>query len=332
MIKKYPNDNEAIEVYNERYYNAVQGLWNRQIELINRSFAKTLFLGECMPCFSPDFGPDQYAAFFGAKLKFSEDSKSTNWADPIIEDWEKSLPLVFDDKNPTYQQLLEYTCKLAEDSRCKYLVGHIDKHSNADTLSALRGSERFCMDLYDFPEGIGKAMQDVRKAYKKIWDDIYKAGNMGGERGCCHYGIWHEKCFSVVQCDAICMIGKEHFREYVLPAIEEEVSYSEATYFHLDGTGALRHLDDILSIKNLGILQWQPGDGQKANFLWLDVLKKAQSAGKSVIVFGNAERKLDFESLKPIYKELDPAKAIYCLSVQTIEEYETIIKWMKANT
>jgi hypothetical protein len=319
--------------YNEHYYNAVNGLWEKQFRNIQAWLDNYEFAGEFMPCFAPDLGPDQWAAFFGAELKFSPNSRHTNWVDPIIGDWSKSLPLVFNEDNPTFRKLLKYIGAMAADAEGKYLVEPLDSHSNADTLSALRGATNFCMDLYDCPDEVERAMMDVRKAYKPVWDAVYQAGRMGGERGCCKYGLWHERDFAVVQCDMICLIGKEHFRKYVLPALEEEISYHESTYFHLDGVGALQHLDDILAIPKLGVLQWQPGAGQKANFLWLDILKKAQRAGKSVIVFGNGETNLDLDAIKSIHKELDPAKTIYAyLQVKTRAEYETAVQWLERNT
>jgi len=62
------------------------------------------------------------------------------------------------------------------------LVEQIDAHSNADALSALRGAERFMMDLYDCQELVAREMADIRRSYRPVLDAVAKAGRMGGAR------------------------------------------------------------------------------------------------------------------------------------------------------
>ncbi len=320
---------DVADVYGRRYYHAVNGLWEQQLALIDRWLEQVCFPGDMIPYFSPDFGPDQWAAFYGAKLQFSDESLMTNWVDPIVNDWNSVLPLTFDPQNPTLRKILEYADCLARHGDGRYLVGQIDAHSNADALSALRGPERFMMDLYDCPELIERAMRDVRRSYQPVHAALVKAGRMCSGRGFVLYGVWHEKSFQVVQSDVICMMGQEHFRRWVLPALEEEIACHDRVYFHLDGPGALRHLDDILGIPGYWILQWQPGDGQKPNWQWLDILKKAQAAGKAVHVFGPG---LNLEAMKAVHRELDPARVVYSPDVPSEAEARMLVEWLARNT
>ncbi|MCM8814721.1 MAG: hypothetical protein NC931_01860 [Candidatus Omnitrophica bacterium] len=317
-----------------RYYRAYNGLWNEQIELFNQWAEQVEFLGECIPSLSPDFGPDQFATFYGAKLKFSEQSKHTNWVEPIIDDWDKFLPLKFNPENETFQKLTQYTQLIAKDANGKYLVSDIDKHSNIDTLLALRGAERLCTDFYDNPAAIDQAINCLKKDFPVISDLLYRAGidnNGSGTTVSWTGGYYSEKKFGVVQADFICMMSPEMFRKYVMPALEEEIEYYDHSYFHLDGPGALKHLDDILSIKKLGILQWQPGEGEKPNFQWLDILKKVQKAKKAVCVFGNSNGILTPEIVKQLHKELDPARTIYHVYIENRKEFEELSKWLEKN-
>ena len=57
-----------------------------------------------------------------------------------------------------WKGMLALSRLLAGHSRGRYLVSVADLHSNMDTLLALRGSERLCMDFYDVPEKIETAM------------------------------------------------------------------------------------------------------------------------------------------------------------------------------
>jgi hypothetical protein len=279
--------------------------------------------------FPPDYGPDQWAAFFGnGKFRFSENNLSTNWVDPEINDWAQALPLKINQGNEALKNVLKYADFLAQNGKGQFLVSQIDAHSNADALSALRGTERFLMDFYDCPDMIERAMKDVRASYVPVHEMIMKAGQMGGERGYGHYGFWSDKPFQVIQSDVICMLGHEHFKQFVYPALLEEFSYFTNRYFHLDGPGALKHLDDILTIPGYWILQWQSGDGQKPNWQWTDILKKAQAAGKAVHVFGEG---LNLDAIKSLNRELDPVRTVYCPDVRSKAEAMEIVYWLEKN-
>jgi len=84
----------------------------------------------------------------------------------------------------------------------------------------------------DCPELIEQAMPDVRRSHKSVHEALANAGRMGGDRGQTHYGFWHPRSFQVVQSDVICMMGLEHFRRFVMPALEEEFACHEGVYFH----------------------------------------------------------------------------------------------------
>lgn len=319
---------DVVNLGATRYFHGVHGLWEERGSGIDRWLDQMCFPGDMVPCISPDLGPDQWAAFFGAELEFSEDSKATNWVDPVIEDWASALPLRLDPENAAYRRMLEYAAFLARHGDGRYLVGQIDAHSNADALSALRGPENFMMDLVDCPEWVERAMADMRGSYGPVHDALSRAGRMGGERGFTHYGFWHPRSFQVVQADVICMMGPEPFRRFVLPALEEEMACHEGVYFHLDGPGALRHLDDILGLPGMWILQWQPGAGQQPNWQWTDVLEKAQRAGKAVHVFGSG---LNLDTLPDVHRRLDPARVVYSPDVKSEEAAVRILDWLSAH-
>ncbi len=314
--------------YKKSYRNACDGLWEEELELINRWLDAAAFPGDMIPMFTPDLGPDQWAAFFGGELKFSGNSSHTNWVDPIVDDWESFLPLRFDPSNETFRKMTAYAEFLAERGEGRFLVSHIDAHSNADALSALRGPERFMMDFYDFPELLDRAMKDIRASYIPVHEAVASAGRMG-ERGHGHNGIWHPEGFQIVQSDVICMLSPEHFRRYVLPALREEIYYHKNIYFHLDGPGALKHLDEILAIPGYWILQFVPGAGERPNWQWVEVLEKAQNAGKAVHVFGEG---LGMDQIKNINSSLDPARVVYTPSLESESEVRRLCRWLENNT
>jgi hypothetical protein len=312
----------------ERYLRAVHGRHREQMDLIDRWLESTIFLAEAIPYFMPDYGPDQFAAFLGGKLVFSEESGDTNWIEPWVDDWDAVLPLELDESNPTWRGVLEYSRLLADHARGRYLVAVCDLHSNMDTLLAMRGSERLCMDLYDCPDRIEAAMLDVRKLYRPVYEALYEAGGMNAQTGSTGWTpFWTRGRFATIQCDFLCMVSPEFSRKLIIPALEEEASFLDRCVLHFDGPGALPHLDDVLAIDAIDAVQWVPGAGQKPMHEWTDVLLRCQKAGKGLQIYGVGP-----EQVKALHKILSPEKVAYCVGVESEDEARELTDWLEKNT
>ncbi|MBN1669694.1 MAG: hypothetical protein JXR37_01595 [Kiritimatiellae bacterium] len=313
---------------NLKYYNALTRNFDAQLEALDAWVEGTEFLAESIPFFDPDHGPDQFAAFCGTSLKFSEASPNTTWVEPVVERWEDFLPIELDRDSPVWKGVMEYASVLARHGRGRYLVGMCDLHSNADALSALRGPERLCMDLYDCPDLVEQAMRQVRALFQPVYDAIYEAGAMNGETGSVGWTpFWCEGKFATIQCDFICMVSPEMARRFIIPALDEEASFLDHCVYHLDGPGALPHLDDILAIEGIDVIQWVSGAGQAPMHEWIDVLRKCQQAGKGLQIYG-----VNGETLKRLHKELRPEGVVYCIGAKTREDVEETCRWLERNT
>jgi len=309
------------------YSRTLTGQWDEQFHRIDRWLENTLFPAETVPYCSGDFGPDQFAAYLGATLKFSPASPNTNWVDPVIEDWD-NFPIRLDPANPIWQRHLEFLRRMAAHARGRYLVGICDLHSNGDALSALRHGERLCLDFYDHPAQVGRAMRAVRKLYPPIYNGLYEASGCTADTGSIGWTpFWSDGRFATIQCDFICMISPDVFREHIRPALEEEAAFLDHCVFHLDGPGALPHLDDILAIKDIDVIQWVSGAGQKPMWQWLDVLKKCQAAGKGLQLYD-----LTCEQAQQLHRELDPVGLVYCVNARSLAEVEAFCRWLEQNS
>jgi hypothetical protein len=78
------------------------------------------------------------------------------------------------------------------------------------------------------------------------------------------------------------MISKAMFDDMFLPGLRNECAHTRASIYHLDGPGALHHLDSLLGIPELNAIQWVYGAGKGPATRWLDVYRKCQAAGKSI--------------------------------------------------
>jgi hypothetical protein len=322
---------ESDPILGLRYYHAVTGLTGKWLDAFDAHFDNHVYAAEALPYLAPDFGPDQFAAILGAPLKFDEASKGTNWVEPIVEDWAEFLPKIkvsADDK--TWSGMLDLARMIARKAKGKYLVGVCDLHSNADTLSALRTPERLCMDFYDFPELVEEAMLAVRKMYRPVYETLYEASGMSRETGSCGWApFWSEGRFATIQCDFICMVSPEISRKYIIPALEEEAVFLDNCVLHFDGPGALPHLDDVLAIKDIDVIQWVPGAGQPKMWepAWRDVLRRCQKAGKGLQIYD-----ITIEQAKTLHRELEPNGLLYCVSASTLKEVEDFCGWLEKNS
>lgn len=311
-----------------RYRAAIEGRWDEYLERVDQWLAGTLFLAESVPSHAPDFGPDQFAAFFGGDFKLSEDSGGTSWVPAFVDDWESVLPLVLDENNKWWQRILAYSRRIREHAAGRYLVGVCDLHSNADALLAMRAGERLCMDFIETPDLVERAMHDVRAAYAPIYNGLYEAGGMSRETGTTGWTpFWCEGRFATIQCDFICMVSPEMARRTIIPALEEEAGFLDHCVYHLDGPGALPHLDDILGIEAIDTMQWVSGAGQPPMHTWTDVLLRCQRAGKGLQIYG-----LTCDEAREVHRLLDPRGVVYSVNAGAREEVEEFCKWLERHT
>lgn len=284
------------------------------------------FGGEAVPAFMPNFGPDQFAAFFGSQLAYSSESSDTTWAVPSIENW-AAADICFDSpRGQWWDRMLEFLSAIADVGRFRFLAAVPDIHSNLDCLAAMRGPQRLCEDLIDAPEAVDRAMRNVRRAFPTVYDAIYAAGEMEASGTTSWLPYYCDGRFSVLQCDFICMISPSHFRRWALPALEEEAAFLDHSVYHLDGPDALVHLDDILSIKAVDGIQWVPGEGNPPPIEWPDLLRRIQSAGKGLYLGASPEQ------VKVFHRMLRPERVFYDVWGASQSEGEELLTWLVANT
>ena len=286
--------------------------------------AATYFAGEAMPSIDVWFGPDQFAAFLGAKLSYAEDDE-TSWTTPCVTDW-RAVELKLDETpGGAWMELLDFARTAAQQGEGKFLVSTLDMHTNLDALRGLRGTQELCFDLVDYPNEVDRAMRQVRALYAPVYEAVYAAGDM--QRGTTSWlPSYCDQRFAVVECDVICLLGPRHARRFVLPAIAEEAAYLDHCIFHLDGPAALKHLDDILAIPDIDAIQWVPGDGQPRSVEWMNVLQKIQAAGKGLW--------LDWtiDEIHQHYRDLRPEGLCFYLTPASPEEADELLEWLKLQT
>lgn len=281
------------------------------VKKAKENMKNTYYGGEAFPVINPNLGPDILGGICGCEIAFGEE---TSWALHHVKDWAALPPIQFQEKNRWWQRIKEMTEYIVQEARSDYLVGMTDLHPGTDGLVSLRGPAELCMDLMDIPEAINPRIGEIFEVYKQVFERLNSIIK-SGQDGCTNWmGIWHpEKEWYVTSSDFSCLISEEDFEKFVIPGLLDEISYLPASIYHLDGPGALRHLDRLLRIEKLKGIQWVYGSGQPSARYWIPILQKIQQAGKCIQV--NCEK----EDLIPVCEALKP-EGVHLVSYASTEE------------
>jgi hypothetical protein len=269
-----------------------------QVALTNAKMANTDFTGDNLPVALPLLGPEVFASFYGCPLHFSD--HDTSWSDPILHDWDKAGRLHLDWDNFYLKKITALTDALLEAGKGKWITGMTDWHVGADGLAALRDPQRLAMDMIEHPEEVKSLLARLAADYFEVYDFFYDRLHAAGLPITSWTPLLADGKYYILQNDFSIMVSKAMYDEFFLEGIRRECQFLDRSIYHLDGPGALRHLDSILSIPELDALQWVPGDGNKGFHRWVWVYQKAQKAGKGVEVICHiSEIDLVMQTLDP---------------------------------
>jgi len=281
-------------------YASIKDRWldsERAAEEAVHHVMNTEYLGDALPLAWPNLGPEVFSSFFGCELEFSE---TTSWSVPILEDWAEIDKLRFSTDSFYWKKLVEMTDALLEAGRGRFYTGITDIHPGGDAIAAFRDPLKLNLDMIEARDKIKALLDYVNRVYREVFDFFYNKLTDSGQACTTWAGIVSTKKWYVPSNDFSCMISKEMFDEVFLPGIIEECRFLEASIYHLDGPGALQHLDSLLDIEELNAIQWVYGAGNGRASDWMHVYKRCQAAGKGLQISIHLEE-LDFlmENLRP---------------------------------
>ncbi len=257
------------------------------------------YLGDALPVAWPNMGPEIFSIWCGCRYHFGE---RTTWTDPCIEVWERDFAATrFNIEHPLFVLLDRFTDLLLDLGRGRFIVGLTDFHPGGDHLAALRDPAELAVDLVENVEWVRRKLEESADEYKKAYDHFYFKLRAAGMPITSWTQLIHEGRYYIPSNDFSCMISPRMFQDVFLPGIIDECRFYERSIYHLDGPGALKHLDALLEISDLDAIQWVPGAGNEGFSRWVDVYRKIQRAGKSLQIVGIEASELStlFEHLRP---------------------------------
>lgn len=240
-----------------------------------------LFLAEAVPC-----ARNFYAAWIcmlgamaGSPVKYSTGSA---WLQEIEDLYSNPLPQ-FSNEFPPFALTLELMDRHAAEFGWDCILGSDALIDPITTLSMMRGVENLCIDLVEEPQTVKMWLEGLSEIRFSIADGYRrKRSSLGRKEEINWCNIWAPGEMDIIECDFSVMLSPEMFREFALPEAEKEAAFYDYTGWHLDGTGQIRHLDDICSIKNIRAIQWV-SDTFTSQLDHIDLFKRIRKMGKSLI-------------------------------------------------
>jgi hypothetical protein len=238
-------------------------------------------VGDKLPTLRVDFGPVMLGGLLGGEVEFVAD---TTWTHSLIrDDWANE---------PDWRIVNEHWWRLMQDrfdQAAEYAAGRCIVTAPAlggagDVLLNLRGASELALDVIERPERITRALDGIYTAWRQAWSEGYRRTVERGAGIMRWANLWSDRPYCVTECDFNYMIGPKPFERLFLPDIARAAATAGRSIFHLDGPGATRHIDALLSIPELQAIQYVPGAGTPSALKWVELLRKIQRAGKALQV------------------------------------------------
>lgn len=258
------------------------------------------------------------AAYLGCPYRL-HGASHTAWAEPIIEEWGERPRFSFDPHNEWWRiskQLLEAGAQRAQG---RYYVGLPDLNGPSEIMSRLRNPQRLAIDLLENGDPVKEALNEVNVAWLRYWQACVGAIHQWSEGYFYWMGIWSDRPSIDLQSDFSCLISPDMFNEFLLPSIEQQTRWVERTIYHLDGPGAVRHLDALLELPELDGIQWVPGAGAPPMRHWIRLLRRVQAKGKRLVLY------CEPDEVETLLAELEPEGVLLNTQCDTMAEAQALL-------
>lgn len=278
------------------------------------------YLGDAIP--TVPGGPQMaWCAYYGGPITYMPD---TIWLDRCIDSWDAAPDWAHDWDDWGWRHLKDMVRALAAARAGKYFVGFPPTMHLApnDMLAQMRGVNSFLSDLIEHPGEVKRALTAMRanfgRLYDEMWDIIHAEGYSGYSNW---WTIWCPRRLGVWQSDISCMISPAMFEEFIVPELEDNCCLVEHSCYHLDGPGAIRHVERVCEVPGIHTIQWVPGSGQAPGALqWMELFRKIQAKGKSVLLGAQPQE------VETLIRELDPSRLLIGTGTATVAEAEALLE------
>ncbi len=319
----------SVERFRDSDTESIRQWWCDVEENVRRNeyiFSTTYFGGEALPIAFTNWGAMAMCSFYGCEPVFN---KKSVWYHEVIEDWD-----TWEWKrreNEYYQATFEITKAFAENGKGRYFAGMPELGSAGDLLSLMRGMDTLCLDLYDDPDAVHRAIAYLTKEFLdiqgKLEPILMPASQEGGVLP--WMSLWMpDRGGNQLACDFSWVISNEMFREFFFGELEEESHWNHYATYHLDGPQCMRsHLDSLLQLPGIRAIEWTPGIGSPLASTpeYFPRYRQIQEAGKQLVIVAQPEE------IDILTRELSPKGLFIKTEADSEEEARELLKIAEKN-
>ncbi|MDD5678471.1 MAG: hypothetical protein PHW60_10840 [Kiritimatiellae bacterium] len=238
-------------------------------------------------------GPMFCCAYLGCEPMFEA---GTTWYKQPYSDWTELRTLQFDRSNRWWRLTQEIVRRSVERAQGRYLVTN---GSNIlavfDLFAELIGTESTLMAMLEYPDEM-RALRDRVIAWGletyDILDDLLRPFQDGRING---MQVWTPGRVGSTQCDLCVMISPDLFRDLVVEELRRFYAHVDFGIYHLDGEEQIKHLDALLEIDTLKMIQFVPVTKAceavpRDPLKWTALYRRIIEAGKKVLIYCPPDR------------------------------------------
>lgn len=258
---------------------------------LDARLAGTFYGGEAFPRHWVYLGPVPLSIFMGCEPHFEP---RTVWHSPRYDTWDAGDDIRFDPSNRWYRMLCDLTRASAQRAKGRYLVSGQGFGCVSDVIADLWGSDHALAAMAERPETIKAITRKLTDISLRLFDEVDAIAAPHQDGSFDWINLWAPGRMWTLQSDLCCMISPAMFDDYILEELRQEAEHADFAFYHLDGPGAIRHLDALLGIEALAGIQWVPGAGASQDPLdWIDLFRRVQAAGKKLQIYCQPHRVAD---------------------------------------
>jgi len=264
-----------------------------------RDAAQLAPAADALPHLRVDLGACALPGLMGLPREFGSD---TAWTPSFInDDWSNLPDFRLNRACALWRTLDALLNRAAAAARGRCLVATPNLGGASDILLHLRGATEICLDVMDQPEKIIAACAALIPAYREasrfLHETVYRR-----HAGLIHWHlIWSETPYVIAECDLSYSVGPEDWEKVCRPDVARQARLAPRCIFHLDGAGSTRHIEALLRIPEIHAIQFTPGAGAPSALPWLDLFRRIQQAGRSLLIFA------PIDEAEELTRALDPA-------------------------
>ena len=215
------------------------------LERIDATLRSTWFGGEAIPFIF--FNGAWVASSYTSTPVFHE---RTIWFEPLDIDFATPPAFALDWRTPWLARFDAFhAAMLRRAGREDFMIGQSGILPANDMLSMLMGTEPFLTALIDQPEWMRAALGLLARNWCSLQRHFFARNRQSNAfwYGPSWNSFWGPRPFIAYQADISCMISPDMFHEFILPEIDLAARAFGPVWYHLDGPGALPHLDCLVA-------------------------------------------------------------------------------------